>query len=75
MEISRLLAYLGYEMGTPVVGRTEAINSAAMQRLVEPHKKTGTPKAQAEAAAKPEAEAAKPEPEPEPAKPEGEQKP
>lgn len=36
MPIGRLLAYLGYEMGTPVVGRTEAINAPAMRRLIEP---------------------------------------
>jgi hypothetical protein len=57
MPIGRLLAYLGYEMGTPIVGRTEAVNTPAMQRLVEP-KQQGRPKA--EAAPKPAAEAAEP---------------
>ena len=26
MPVGRLLAYLGYEMGTPIVGRAEAVN-------------------------------------------------
>ena len=38
MPIGRLLAYLGYEMGTPAIGQTEAVNSGAMRRLVEPRK-------------------------------------
>jgi hypothetical protein len=57
MPIGRLLAYLGYEMGTPIVGRAEAVNSPAMRRLVEPKKKV-EPKAESEAT---KAEAAKPE--------------
>lgn len=36
MPIGRLLAYLGYEMGTPIVGRAEAVNAGAMRRLIEP---------------------------------------
>ncbi len=33
MPIGRLLSYLGYEMNTPVVGRTEAVNESAYRRL------------------------------------------
>ena len=69
MPLGHLLAYFGYEMGTPVVGRTEAIDPAAMLRLAQPRKKaaeskieTDRSKAAAEPAnAKPEADAAKPE--------------
>jgi hypothetical protein len=68
MPLGRLLAYLGYDMGTPVVGRTEAVNSAAMLRLTQPRKKAAEPKIETDsksaaepAEAKPEAEAAKPE--------------
>ena len=43
MPISRLLAYLGYEMGTPMIGRAEAVNTPAMRRMVEP-KKQAQPK-------------------------------
>ena len=35
ITISRLLAYLGYEMGAPVVGRAEAVNTRALNRLTE----------------------------------------
>ena len=82
MPLGRLLAYFGYEMGTPVVGRTEAVNSAAMLRLVQPRKKAAEPKIETDSSkagaepanAKPEAEAAKPaKPEPEAAKPEEDQ--
>ena len=80
MPLGRLLAYLGYEMGTPVVGRTEAVNVPAMLRLVQPRKKAAEPKIETDSSkagaepanAKPEAEAAKPEPEA--AKPEEEPK-
>ena len=67
MPLGRLLAYLGYEMGTPVVGRTEAVNSAALQRLVQPRKKAAEPKIETDSSkaaaepAKPEADAVKPE--------------
>ncbi len=70
MPLSRLLAYLGYEMGTPIIGRTEAVNTSAMQRLMQPRKKAAEPKAATDAnqpageaeGAKPEAaDAAKPE--------------
>ena len=80
MPLGRLLAYFGYEMGTPVVGRTEAVNIPAMLRLVQPRKKAAEPKIETDSSkagaepanAKPEAEAAKPEPEA--AKPEEEPK-
>ncbi len=42
MPISRLLAYLGYEMGTPIIGRAEAVNAPAMRRMVEPRKQVRT---------------------------------
>ena len=53
MPLGRLLAYLGYEMGTPIIGRTEAVNTPAMRRLVEPKKQAqpAQPKAAAEPAA------------------------
>ncbi|MBV8311233.1 MAG: hypothetical protein JO344_12690 [Planctomycetaceae bacterium] len=80
MPLGRLLAYFGYEMGTPVVGRTEAVNAAAMLRLVQPRKKAAEPKIETDSSkagaepanAKREVEAAKPEPEA--AKPEEEPK-
>ncbi len=69
MPLPRLLAYLGYEMGTPVVGRTEAVNSAALQRLVQPRRKAAEPKIETESSTatgesanvKPEVDAVKPE--------------
>jgi hypothetical protein len=36
MPIGRLLAYLGYEMGTPIVGAAEAVNRDALRRLTAP---------------------------------------
>jgi hypothetical protein len=57
MPVGRLLAYLGYEMGTPLTGRTEAVNSGAMRRLVEPRKRQ-EPKPEGEAT---KAETPKPE--------------
>jgi len=61
MPLGRLLAYFGYEMGTPIIGRTEAVNSPAMRRLVEP-KKQAQPKAAADTAA-PKTETDEPKPE------------
>jgi hypothetical protein len=58
MQIGRLLAYLGYEMGTPIVGRAEAVNAPALRRLVEPRKQV-----------QPKAEAPKPATEAKPAEP------
>ncbi len=48
MTIERLLAYLGYDMGQPVIGTSEAVDAAAIRRLTG--RRTGTP------AAKPAAE-------------------
>jgi hypothetical protein len=33
MPIERLLSYLGYDINTPVIGRPEAVNDAAIRRL------------------------------------------
>jgi hypothetical protein len=49
MTIERLLAFLGYDMGQPVMGTSEAVDVGAMRRLTG--RRTGTP-----AAAKPAAE-------------------
>lgn len=38
MTIERLLAFLGYDMNTPVRGRVEAVNENAMRRLTSPRK-------------------------------------
>lgn len=35
ITIGRLLAYLGYEMGAPVIGRAEAVNTSGLHRLTE----------------------------------------
>jgi hypothetical protein len=53
LPIERLLAFLGYEMNTPIVGRSEAVDAKALNRL------TGrrTPE---KAATKPAAESTKP---------------
>ena len=48
MPIGRLLNYLGYDMGTPIVGRTEAVNPSALRRIVEPRKQQA-PKAEGDA--------------------------
>jgi hypothetical protein len=40
MTIERLLAFLGYDMNTPVVGRVEAVNENAMRRLTSPRRNT-----------------------------------
>jgi hypothetical protein len=53
MPIGKLLAYLGYEMGTPLIGRSEGVNTPAMRRLVEPKKASpATTKPAGEAATK-----------------------
>jgi hypothetical protein len=49
MPIAHLLAYLGYEMGTPITGQAEGVNAPAMRRLLEPRKPAAQPKAGAEA--------------------------
>jgi hypothetical protein len=69
MPIGRLLAYLGYEMGTPIIGRAEAVNAPALRRLVEPRKQErATPPAGAGST-----EPAAPQPESEPVQPETDQ--
>lgn len=45
IDISRVLAYLGYDMNAPMVGRAEAINKKAMERLTRPKDKTDAQKA------------------------------
>lgn len=41
MRIERLLAYLGYDMNTPVVGRSQAVSTDALRRLTQPRRPTG----------------------------------
>ncbi len=70
MPVGRLLAYLGYDMGTPIVGRAEAVNTPAMRRLIEPRKigRQAAPAPESDTA-KPQEDATKaatPAPEPEP---------
>ncbi len=36
MPIERLLSFLGYDINTPVVGRSESVNQRALNRLVAP---------------------------------------
>ncbi|MFI5460447.1 MAG: hypothetical protein ACHRXM_33945 [Isosphaerales bacterium] len=62
MTIERLLAYLGYDQNTPVVGRAEAVDNRALQRLIAPRHPTETQ-------AKPAAETIKAEPKTDEAKP------
>jgi hypothetical protein len=45
MTIERLLAFLGYDMNTPVLGRVEGIDTNAMRRLTAPRRPTDQPKA------------------------------
>jgi len=55
MPIERLLAFLGYDMGAPVIGASEAVDSAAMRRITG--RRTGTtPAAKPAAEPKPAAE-------------------
>jgi len=49
MSIEKLLSYLGYDINTAVVGRTEAVNDAAIRRLTT-RKHQATPGATAPAA-------------------------
>ncbi len=48
MTIGKLLAYLGYDMNTPILGRTEVSDPNAMRRLVAPRR---VPEGQTKAAA------------------------
>jgi hypothetical protein len=45
IDISRLLSYLGYDMNTPIIGRAEAVNQPALDRLTAPKPKTDAQKA------------------------------
>ncbi len=57
MPIERLLAYLGYDMNTPVVGRAEAVSTDALRRLTSPKRPAGAAAktaAPADATAKPD---------------------
>jgi hypothetical protein len=38
MTIEHLLAFLGYDMNAPVVGRPEAVNVNALKRLTSPRR-------------------------------------
>jgi len=67
MTIERLLAYLGYDMNAPVVGRAEAVDANALQRLIAPRRATETQP-------KPAAETTKAEPKTDEAKPAAEMK-
>jgi hypothetical protein len=55
MTIERLLAFLGYDMNASLVGRTEAVNADAMQRITAPRRQMVQP-------AKPALDATKPDP-------------
>jgi len=45
LDITRLLAYLGYDMNAPMLGRAEGINNKAMERLTRPKPKSDAQKA------------------------------
>jgi hypothetical protein len=60
MPIERLLAFLGYDMGSAVVGRSESVDAAGMRRMTGPRQRPP------EAGARPAAETAKPAPRPAP---------
>jgi hypothetical protein len=55
MPIGRLLNFLGYDINTPVIGRSENVNAAALRRLTAPRVKPGAP-GQPSATATPKAE-------------------
>ncbi|WP_165075698.1 hypothetical protein [Paludisphaera rhizosphaerae] len=47
ISLGRLLAYLGYDMNVPVVGRAEGVNSRALNQLTQPRQKhEAAPKAE-----------------------------
>jgi hypothetical protein len=67
MTIEKLLAYLGYDMNSPIIGRAEAVDTGALQRLTAPRRpaEAAQPKAAAESTkaepkAEPKAEETKP---------------
>jgi hypothetical protein len=43
MPIERLLAYLGYDMNTPIIGRAEAVDNTALMRLIAPRRTVEAP--------------------------------
>jgi hypothetical protein len=45
MRIERLLAFLGYDMSTPIVGRAEAVDTKALRRLTAPRRPVDQPAA------------------------------
>jgi hypothetical protein len=45
MRIERLLAFLGYDMNTPVLGRAEAVDTKALRRITSPRRPTEQPAA------------------------------
>ncbi|MDG3003118.1 hypothetical protein [Paludisphaera mucosa] len=57
ITLGRLLAYLGYDMNVPVVGRSEAVNQRALNRLTEPKSRNDAQKAAPPATTTPPAEA------------------
>jgi hypothetical protein len=48
MSLGRLLAYLGYDMTAPVVGRAEGVNAPALRRLSEGKSRNGAQQAEPE---------------------------
>ena len=48
MPIEKLLTYLGYDFAAPIMGRTEAVNNAALQKLTNP-RRVNQPAAKTEA--------------------------
>ncbi|AMV39314.1 hypothetical protein [Planctomyces sp. SH-PL62] len=56
ISLGRLLAYLGYDMNTPVAGRSEAVNERALQQLTAPRPRTDAQKAEDSAAPAPESD-------------------
>ena len=57
MTIERLLAFLGYDMNCPVVGRSEAVDDDAMRRLTAPRRASSRHAKAASDAAKADAKA------------------
>ncbi len=58
MTIERLLAFLGYDMNAPVIGRAEGVDANAMRRLTAPAASERTqPKATTDATTRPKPKA------------------
>lgn len=51
MPIERLLSYLGYDINTPIIGRSEAVNERALNRVTGPKIPTGAAATKAAGAA------------------------